>query len=183
VINEGLSEIIGPFPVPSPRDKRERNDDPGQKRRGHRYSVHPSNHTISIDYRDRRSVNYLDHSHPRRGAEISALCPIKCQVRGMGFGTIPVGLDGPARSSRFGILRRTVSSHLRKIARLPAQLTDPCLIPDPRAAAPDQLASENEERERASQREAKALAWRERFRYDFLLTHGDNAPLTIRQSR
>ena len=87
----------------------------------------------------------------------------------MGFGTIPVGLDGPARSSRFGILRRTVSSHLRKIARLPAQLTDPCLIPDPRAAAPDQLASENEERER--------------FRYDFLLTHGDNAPLTIRQSR
>jgi len=94
-----------------------------------------------------------------------------------------VGLDGPARSSRFGILRRTVSSHLRKIARLPAQLTDPCLIPDPRAAAPDQLASENEERERASQRDAKALAWRERFRYDFLLTHGDNAPLTIRQSR
>ena len=92
-------------------------------------------------------------------------------------------LDGPARSSRFGILRRTVSSHLRQIARLPAQLTDPCLIPDPRAAAPDQLASENEERERASQREAKALAWRERFRYDFLLTHGDNAPLTIRQSR
>ena len=62
MINEGLSEIIGPFPVPSPRDKRERNDDPGQKRRGHRYSVHPSNHTISIDYRDRRSVNYLDHS-------------------------------------------------------------------------------------------------------------------------
>jgi hypothetical protein len=62
VINEGLSEIIGPFPVPSPRDKRERNDDPGQKRRGHRYSVHPSNHTIPIDYRDRRSVNYLDHS-------------------------------------------------------------------------------------------------------------------------
>ena len=36
----GLSEIIGPFPVPPPRDKRERNDDPGQKRRGHRYSVH-----------------------------------------------------------------------------------------------------------------------------------------------
>ena len=93
----------------------------------------------------------------------------------MGFGTIPVGLDGPARSSRFGILRRTVSSHLRKIARLPAQLTDPCLIPDPRAAAPDQLASENQDRERAGQRE--------RFRYDFLLTHGDNAPLTIRQSR
>jgi hypothetical protein len=54
--------VIGPFPVPSPRDKRERNDDPGQKRRGHRYSVHPSNHTISIDYPDRRSVNYLDHS-------------------------------------------------------------------------------------------------------------------------
>ncbi len=63
VTNEGVSEIIGPFPVPSPRDKRERNDDPGQKRRGHRYSVHPSNHTISIDYPDRRSVNYLDHSH------------------------------------------------------------------------------------------------------------------------
>jgi hypothetical protein len=61
-------------------------------------------------------------------------------------------------------LRRAVSSHLRKTARLPAQLADPCLIPDPRAAAPDQLASENEERERASQREAKALAWRERFR-------------------
>ena len=59
----GLSEIIGPFPVPSPRDMRERNDDPGQKRRGHRYSAHPSNHTIPIDYRDRRSVNYLDHSH------------------------------------------------------------------------------------------------------------------------
>jgi hypothetical protein len=33
VINEGLSEIIGPFPVPSPRDKRERNDDPGQKKK------------------------------------------------------------------------------------------------------------------------------------------------------
>ena len=33
------------------------------RRRGHRYSEHPSNHTISIDYRDRRSVNYLDHSH------------------------------------------------------------------------------------------------------------------------
>jgi hypothetical protein len=41
----------------------------------------------------------LDTLHParrpippgfsRRGAEISALCPIKCQVRGMGFGTIP----------------------------------------------------------------------------------------------
>jgi hypothetical protein len=42
---------------------RERNDDPGQKRRGHRYSAHPSNQTISIDYPDRRSVNYLDHSH------------------------------------------------------------------------------------------------------------------------
>ncbi len=63
MINEGPSEIIGPFPVPSPKDKRERNDDPGQKRRGHRYTVHPSNRTISIDYRDRRSVNYLDHSH------------------------------------------------------------------------------------------------------------------------
>ena len=62
VITEGLSEIIGPFPVPAPRDMRERNDDPGQKRRGHRYSTHPSNRTIPIDYRDRRSVNYLDHS-------------------------------------------------------------------------------------------------------------------------
>jgi hypothetical protein len=31
VINEGLSEIIGAFPVPPARDKRERNDDPGQK--------------------------------------------------------------------------------------------------------------------------------------------------------
>jgi len=62
VINEGLSEMIGPFPVPSPRDMRERNDDPGQKRRGHRYSVHPSNHAIPVDYRDRRSVNYLDRS-------------------------------------------------------------------------------------------------------------------------
>src|SRR4029077_14666125 len=41
----------------------ERNRDPEPKRRGHRYSAHPSNHTISIDYRDRRSVNYLDHSH------------------------------------------------------------------------------------------------------------------------
>jgi hypothetical protein len=59
---EGLHEIICPFPVPSPRDKRERNDDQGQKRRCHRYSVHPANHTIPIDYRDRRSVNYLDHS-------------------------------------------------------------------------------------------------------------------------
>jgi hypothetical protein len=64
VINEGLSEIIGPFPVPSLRDKRERNDDPGQKRRGRRYSAHPSNHVISIDYRDRRSVNDLDRSQP-----------------------------------------------------------------------------------------------------------------------
>ncbi|MGO9463478.1 MAG: hypothetical protein ACLQVF_04855, partial [Isosphaeraceae bacterium] len=27
---------------------------------------HPSDHTISIDYRDRRSVNYLDHSHRYR---------------------------------------------------------------------------------------------------------------------
>jgi hypothetical protein len=63
VINEGLSEIIGPFPVPSRRDMRERNDDQGQKRRGHRYSIQPSNHTIPIEYRDRRSVNYLDHSH------------------------------------------------------------------------------------------------------------------------
>jgi hypothetical protein len=33
-----------------------------EQRRGHRYSVHPSNLTVSIDYRDRRSVNYLDHS-------------------------------------------------------------------------------------------------------------------------
>jgi hypothetical protein len=73
MINEGLSEIIGPFPVPSPRDKRERNEDPGQERRGHRYSTHPSNHTISIDYRDRRSVNYLDHSQAaarRRGLTV-----------------------------------------------------------------------------------------------------------------
>jgi hypothetical protein len=54
--------MVGPFPVPSPRDMRERNDDAGQKRRGHRYSAHPSNRTISIDYRDRRSVSYLDHS-------------------------------------------------------------------------------------------------------------------------
>jgi RHS repeat-associated protein len=43
----------------------ERNDDPGQKRRGHRYLAHPFNHTIPIDFRDRRSVNYLDHSHTR----------------------------------------------------------------------------------------------------------------------
>jgi integrase/recombinase XerD len=64
-MNEGLSEIIGLFPVPSPRDKRERNDDPGQKRRGHRYSAHPPNHTIPVDYRDRRSVNHLDHSQLR----------------------------------------------------------------------------------------------------------------------
>ena len=73
MINDCLSEIIGPFPVPPPRDKRERNDDPGQKRRGHRYSVHPSNHTIPIDYRDRRSVNYLDRSHlmPRPLAEVA----------------------------------------------------------------------------------------------------------------
>jgi hypothetical protein len=34
VNNEGLSEIIGAFPVPLPREKRERNDDLGQKRRG-----------------------------------------------------------------------------------------------------------------------------------------------------
>ena len=33
------------------------------QRSGHRYSSHPSNYTISIDYRDRKSVNYLDHSH------------------------------------------------------------------------------------------------------------------------
>ena len=39
MINEGLSEIIGPCPVPSPRDLRERNDDPGQKRRGHRNCI------------------------------------------------------------------------------------------------------------------------------------------------
>ena len=76
VINEGLSEIIGPFPVPSPRDKRERNDDPGQKRRGHRYSVHPSNHTISIDYPDRRSVNYLDHSQEETEA-VAKLAPLE----------------------------------------------------------------------------------------------------------
>jgi hypothetical protein len=49
VIDERLSEITGPFPVPSPSDKRERKDDPGQKRRGHRYSAHPSNHTVAID--------------------------------------------------------------------------------------------------------------------------------------
>jgi hypothetical protein len=30
VINEGLVEIIGPFPVPPPGDKRQRNDDPGR---------------------------------------------------------------------------------------------------------------------------------------------------------
>jgi hypothetical protein len=59
----GLSEIIGAFRVPPPRNKRQRNDDPGQKRRGFRDSVHPSNYTIPIDYRVRRSVNYLDHSH------------------------------------------------------------------------------------------------------------------------
>ena len=32
MIDEGLSEIMGPFPVPPPRNKRERNDDPGQKK-------------------------------------------------------------------------------------------------------------------------------------------------------
>ena len=31
---QGLSEIIGPFPVPSPRDKRERNDDAQRSPRG-----------------------------------------------------------------------------------------------------------------------------------------------------
>jgi hypothetical protein len=62
VINEGLSEIIGPFPVPSPGDKWERNDDPGQKGGGHRTSEHPSNQTIPVDYRDRRSVNHLARS-------------------------------------------------------------------------------------------------------------------------
>jgi hypothetical protein len=59
-----LDTFLDPLPVPSTRDKRERNDDPRQKRRGHWYSVNPSNHTISIDYPDRRSVNYLDHSQP-----------------------------------------------------------------------------------------------------------------------
>ena len=53
MINQGLSEIIGPFPVPSPRDMWEWIDDPGHKRRGDRYSVHLSNHAIPIDYRDR----------------------------------------------------------------------------------------------------------------------------------
>jgi hypothetical protein len=48
VVNDGLSEIIGPFPVPSQRDKRERNDDPGQKREGHRYS-RPLQTTASIE--------------------------------------------------------------------------------------------------------------------------------------
>ncbi len=87
MINDCLSEIIGPFPVPPPRDKRERNDDPGQKGRGHRYSVHPSNHTVSIDYRDRRSVNYLDHSH--------------CAILGVIIGTVAgsvAGLIGSLRS-------------------------------------------------------------------------------------
>ncbi len=32
------------------------------RRRGHRYSAHPSNRTISINYSDRMSINYLDHS-------------------------------------------------------------------------------------------------------------------------
>ena len=31
MINEGLSEINGPFPVPPPRDNRERNDDQEQR--------------------------------------------------------------------------------------------------------------------------------------------------------
>jgi hypothetical protein len=30
-MNEGLSEVIGPFPVPPPRDTRERNGDPGRR--------------------------------------------------------------------------------------------------------------------------------------------------------
>jgi hypothetical protein len=53
MINEGLSEIIGPFPVPPPRDTRERNDDQGQKRSGLRY-YHPLQTTAYIDYRDRK---------------------------------------------------------------------------------------------------------------------------------
>ncbi len=53
VINEGLSEIIGPFPVPPPGDKRDRNDDPRQEQRGHRY-YRPSQTTAYIDYRDRK---------------------------------------------------------------------------------------------------------------------------------
>jgi hypothetical protein len=44
------------------KDKRERTDDLGQKRRGHWY-YYPSQTTAYIDYRDRRSVSDRDHAH------------------------------------------------------------------------------------------------------------------------
>ncbi len=53
MINEGQSEIIGPFPVPPPGNKRDRNDDPGQKSRRRR-CYRPLQTTAYIDYRDRK---------------------------------------------------------------------------------------------------------------------------------
>ena len=94
MINECLSEILGPFPVPPARDKRKWNDDPGQKGRGHLDSVHPSNYAIAVDDRDRRSAHYLDHSH-----RYSPLCR-------HAVATTPVGSSGQiargtAYSTRF----------------------------------------------------------------------------------
>jgi hypothetical protein len=71
VINEGLSEIIGPFPVPPPRDKRERNDDAGQKRSGHWYCC-PLQTTAYINYPDGKQVNDRDHSRSESAIGISA---------------------------------------------------------------------------------------------------------------
>ncbi len=62
VLKGGLSEIIGALPVPPPRHKRERNDDPRQKRKGHRYD-RPLQNTSYLDYRDRKWVNDHDRSH------------------------------------------------------------------------------------------------------------------------
>ena len=49
--------------------------------------VHPSNHTVPIDYRDRRSVNYLDDSHidsisPRmpKPENLNANCGSDCRL-------------------------------------------------------------------------------------------------------
>ncbi len=62
MISEGLREINGTFPVSPPGNKREGNDDPGQKRRGYRYH-RPLQTMAYIDYRDRKQVDCRDHSH------------------------------------------------------------------------------------------------------------------------
>jgi len=69
------------------------------------------------------------------------------------------------RGYLFGIMRFAVRSHLRAAARDPAPLSNPALIPDPRAFPPDRLAAENEEREQTSRNADQVAAWRDRFRH------------------